>query len=141
MNTHNPFVVLRVNPTFGGGRVILLHLDDEGQETEIERLVSGEHPGQHPPDISEQIRKEIADGHRQFIIDLAQAPWLNSRGVGYIISLWTTITRAEGRPVLVNVTPRLHELLRITKLDRVFVIRDTMEAGREYLQSEQDNGH
>ena len=136
MNTKNPTVVLRINPTFGGGRVILLHLDESGQETEIDRLVSGEHPGQHPPDISKQIHEEIAAGNKNFIIDLAQAPWLNSRGVGYLISLWTTITRAGGRAVLANVSPRLHELLRITKLDGVFVMRDTMADAREHLKSE-----
>lgn len=128
-------VVIRLRPSFGGGRVTLFHLDEQGQEAEIADVTSGKWPGQQPPDISDMIRAEVAKGNGQFIIDLAPARWLNSTGMGYLTKVWAGISRAGGFAVLTNVSDRLMDLLEITKLDVIFNISDTMDTAREFFRS------
>jgi anti-anti-sigma factor len=143
MTGEKPTVLITLNPTFGGGRVVVSHLDHQGRETEVARFVSGRWPGQQPPDISETVRNETAAGNRDFIIDLSQARWLNSRGIGYLASLWASITRAGGVPVLINASHRLMALLRVTKLDTVFRLADSLEAARTCFRSgdSHETGH
>ncbi len=121
-------VLIRLNPRFGGGRAVLCHLDPEGCETEIEQFQSEGYPTPELPDISDRIRAEIEAGREAVILDLVHVPWLNSRGLGYLVGLWTTITRAGGRPVLVNVSPRLMDLFKLMKLDEIFRFADAPAA-------------
>jgi anti-sigma B factor antagonist len=128
--TSEPALLIRLNPRFGGGRAVVCHLDEQGRETEIAQFLSGGHPAAALPDISELIRREIAGGRGRVIIDLVHVPWLNSNGIGYLVALWTTVTRAGGRPRVVNVSARLLELMKLMKLDEVFSFAPSIEDAR-----------
>jgi anti-sigma B factor antagonist len=134
-DTEKQIVLLELNPTFGGGRIVVFHLDRLGNMSEVGRFMSGEGLGQQPPDISDTIRSEIAQGNKRFVIELSQARWLNSRGIGYLTKLWASITRSGGDVILTNVSHRLMALLKVTKLDQIFDFCDSVEAARERLES------
>ena len=71
-----------------------------------------------------RFRKYVAGaidaGVRQLIINLARVKYMDSSGLGELISCYTTLQRLNGRVKLLHLNNRLQYLLAITKLDSVF---------------------
>ncbi|MEZ5358163.1 MAG: STAS domain-containing protein [Candidatus Zixiibacteriota bacterium] len=63
----------------------------------------------------------------QVVIDLAKVDWMNSTGLGLLISGLTTMRKADGELKLANVTEKIKSLLTITKLVTVFKSYDSVE--------------
>lgn len=70
-----------------------------------------------------------ADGGKHFVLDLQNATYLDSAGLGVLVRLLQQLAENGGRIALANVNPYVASLFRITRLDRAFPIcRDTMAA-------------
>lgn len=74
-------------------------------------------------DEADQFRGKIQDyiGQRKlnFVVDLANVDWMNSVGLGMLISAFTTVKNAGGRLVLANIN-KIESILTITRLITVF---------------------
>lgn len=70
--------------------------------------------------LKDQLQSLIDTGKTKVIIDLAQVDYMNSTGLGILISTLTTLKRAQGELKLANVTDKIQSLLTITKLVTVF---------------------
>jgi len=92
------------------------------------RIVLGEGDMQ----IKERIRDLLADGQRKILLNLADVSYIDSAGLGALISSYTTVKRENGKLKLVNLTKRIQDLLAITKLITVF---DTYDTEREAIDS------
>lgn len=57
----------------------------------------------------------IAD-KRKVLIDLAHVSWIDSTGLGTLISAYTSLKKAEGELKLLRLTKKIHNLLVITQL-------------------------
>ncbi len=66
-----------------------------------------------------RIHEYIELNKKKFIIDLQKVNWMNSVGLGMLISALTTVKNAGGRFVLVNIT-NIEAILTITRLISVF---------------------
>lgn len=75
------------------------------------------------------------DRHKKVLLDLGDVSWMDSSGLGVIVSGHTTIRRAGGEMKILNATKKIHELFIITKLITVF---DTFHSEAEALASFQD---
>ena len=73
--------------------------------------------------LHDYIEKRIS----KVVIDLAQVDWMNSTGLGILISSYTTIRNNDGELKLANVTDKIQSLLTITKLVTVFDTYDSVE--------------
>jgi len=73
------------------------------------------------------LKEHIAAGRRRFIIDLAKVDWMNSSGLGILISGLTTIRNAGGELKLAKVSDKIESLLMITKLITVFETYSALE--------------
>lgn len=69
----------------------------------------------------------IDQGKQHVVVDLSQVDWMNSTGLGLLISSLTTLRKAGGELRLANVTDKIQSLLTITKLITVFKSYDTVE--------------
>jgi anti-sigma B factor antagonist len=65
------------------------------------------------------IRTSLADGDRQVVINLADAPWANSVAIGMMVGAYTSVKNAGGELVLACVPDRIHHVLSVTRLTRV----------------------
>ena len=74
--------------------------------------------------LRERIMALMAEGRRCFVLNLAAVTYIDSDGLGELISIWTSIRRAEGQLILLRPVERVRELFRITKLNTVFEILD-----------------
>jgi anti-sigma B factor antagonist len=68
------------------------------------------------------IRQQLEAGYRSFVLNLADLPYIDSFGLGELVTMWTSIRTAGGESTLLRPTENIRKLLRITKLDSVFQI-------------------
>ena len=80
------------------------------------KIVLGEGDGQ----VRERIKDLLADGQRKILLNLGDVSYIDSAGLGALISSYTTTKREGGQLKLVNLTRRIQDLLAITKLITVF---------------------
>jgi anti-sigma B factor antagonist len=72
--------------------------------------------------LSEQINELLGEGHRGFVLNLAAVPYIDSFGLGQLITAWTSIRSRGGHLVLLRPTDHVQQLLQLTKLTSVFEI-------------------
>ncbi|UCC45110.1 MAG: STAS domain-containing protein [Candidatus Zixiibacteriota bacterium] len=82
------------------------------------------------PDASllhDKLYEFIEQDKKKVVIDLAKVDWMNSTGLGILISGYTTLRNTEGELKLANVTDKIQSLLTITKLVTVFESYDSVD--------------
>ena len=70
--------------------------------------------------LRETIRKLLNAGDRKVILNLANCDYIDSSGLGELVTSFTTVRNAGGELKLLNLTKRVQDLLQITKLLTVF---------------------
>jgi anti-sigma B factor antagonist len=78
------------------------------------------------------IRRLIDEGKKKILLNLAGVSYVDSSGIGELVSSYTTINREGGQLKLLNLTQKIQDLLAITKLLTVF---DTYEEESSALNS------
>ena len=82
--------------------------------------------------LKDKTESLVFQGRNRVIVNLAAVPYIDSGGLGQLVSCYTTLAKAGGRLKLLNVGTRNHDLLSITKLVAVF---DTFDSEQDALQS------
>ncbi len=83
--------------------------------------------------LKDKLHSLLHQGKKDVLLNLAQVSYVDSAGLGAIVSAYTTMTREGGSLKLSNVTKKLQDLLSITKLLTVFETFDNEEeAVRSY---------
>lgn len=83
--------------------------------------VSGKLMGGPDADVfKESIRNLLDEGYKNVLVNMKQVPFINSTGLGILISAYTTLRKEDGVLKLANVTERIDSLLMITKLGTIF---------------------
>ena len=72
--------------------------------------------------LREHVNELLDEGHLEFVLNLAHVPYIDSFGLGQLVSIWTSIQSKGGRMVLLRPTDHVQQLLRISKLNTVFPI-------------------
>ncbi len=70
------------------------------------------------------VRELVAQGKKKIILNLADVDYLDSSGVGELVTCFTTVRNAGGELKLLNLTQKVHDVLHVTKLYTVFDIKD-----------------
>jgi len=74
--------------------------------------------------LRELTRRLTTDGGRYFVLNMSGISYIDSAGLGLLLSIYATIRNQGGDLKLLNVGPRVRELLKITQLSHVFEIYD-----------------
>jgi anti-sigma B factor antagonist len=84
--------------------------------------------------LRDAIRERSGKGHQKILINLSDVSYMDSSGMGMLVSGFATVTNQGGQLKLMNVTNRVKDLLLITKLYTVFeVYDDERSALRSFL--------
>ena len=78
------------------------------------------------------IRRLLEEGKKKILLNLAGVGYIDSSGIGELVSSYTAINKDGGQLKLLSLTQKLRDLLTITKLLTVF---DTYEEESEALSS------
>lgn len=89
--------------------------------------------GEGSSSFRETLRELIAKGHKKILLNLADVSYIDSSGIGELVSGFTTVTNQGGQLKLLNLSKRVQDLLQITKLYTVFeVFEDEAAAVRSF---------
>jgi anti-sigma B factor antagonist len=70
----------------------------------------------------------VGKNQKKILLNLGDVSYIDSSGIGELVSGFTTVTNQGGQLKLLNLTKRVKDLLQITKLYTVFDVHDD-EAG------------
>jgi anti-sigma B factor antagonist len=73
------------------------------------------------------IRRLLEEGKKKILLNLAGVGYIDSSGIGELVSSYTAINNAGGQLKLLSLTQKLQDLLAITKLLTVFDTYDDEE--------------
>jgi anti-sigma B factor antagonist len=71
------------------------------------------------------IRRLLEEGKKKILLNLARVGYIDSSGIGELVSSYTAINKDGGQLKLLNLTQKLQDLLTITKLLTVFDVYET----------------
>jgi anti-sigma B factor antagonist len=78
--------------------------------------------------LREAVRKLLDEGKKKLLLNLGEVSYVDSSGIGELVSSYTTTNNNGGQLKLLNQTKKIHDLLTITKLVTVFETFDNEEA-------------
>ncbi|MCY4571947.1 MAG: STAS domain-containing protein [Gemmatimonadetes bacterium] len=96
-----------------------------GQVTVIE--VAGQLIVGNRQELKQMVLGELEQGSRSFVVDFALTGYIDSSGLGILVSLSKKIREAGGRLQLASLNEDLRRLFELTKLYTLFEIRDSLE--------------
>lgn len=79
--------------------------------------------GEGSSTLRRTIKELIDKGHRKIVLNLYDVDYIDSSGIGELVSGYTTVRNAEGELKLLHLTKRVHDLLQITRLFTVFDVQ------------------
>ena len=74
--------------------------------------------------LRDTVKELLAKGHRKILLNLGEVNYIDSSGIGELVSAYTTTKNQGGELKLLNLTKKVHDLLQITKLYTVFDVKD-----------------
>ena len=78
--------------------------------------------------LRESLRDMVSKNRKKILLNLGEVSYIDSSGIGELVSGFTTVTNSGGQLKLLNLNKRVKDLLQITKLYTVFDVHDD-EAG------------
>lgn len=84
--------------------------------------------GPESAQFHDAIKHAIGASHKKVVIDLGGVEWMNSSGIGLLVSAYTTLKNAGTEMKLARTTEKIQSLLVITKLNSVFDSHDSVDA-------------
>ena len=80
--------------------------------------------GEGSVSLRDAIRDLLAKGDKSILLNLGDVSYIDSSGIGELVSAFTSVKNAGGELKLLNLTKKVHDLLQITKLYTVFDVKD-----------------
>ena len=71
-------------------------------------------------EVKDVFQKAVEKDRKKVLLDLGKVSWMDSSGLGVIVSGHTTLSRAGGALKILNATKKIQELFIITKLITIF---------------------
>ncbi|MFI5249988.1 MAG: STAS domain-containing protein [Gemmatimonadales bacterium] len=82
-------------------------------------------------ELKQKVLDELENGERKFLIDFARTGYIDSSGLGVLVSLSKKIREQAGELRLADLNDDLKTLFELTKLDTLFQIADNRDRGLE----------
>jgi anti-sigma B factor antagonist len=74
--------------------------------------------------LRDVIREILGKGNKKILLNLGDVTYIDSSGIGELVSAFTAVRKEGGELKLLNLTKKVHDLLQITKLYTVFDVKD-----------------
>ena len=80
--------------------------------------------GEGSVQLREAVRDLLAKGQKKIVLNLGDVSYMDSSGMGELVTAYTSAKNQGGELKLVNLTKKIEDLMQITKLATVFDIYD-----------------
>ena len=80
--------------------------------------------GEGSVQLRDAVRGLISKGQKRILLNMADVNYIDSSGLGELVSAFTTAKNQQADVKLLSLTKKVHDLLQLTKLYTVFDIKD-----------------
>ncbi len=74
--------------------------------------------------LRDTVKDLLSKGQKKILLNLGDVNYIDSSGIGELVSAYTTVKNQGGELKLLKLTKKVHDLLQITKLYTVFDVKD-----------------
>ena len=74
--------------------------------------------------LRDALRDMVAKNHKKILLNLGEVSYIDSSGIGELVSGFTSVTNSGGQLKLLGLNKRVKDLLQITKLYTVFDVHE-----------------
>ena len=74
--------------------------------------------------LRDTVKELLGKGQKKILLNLADVSYIDSSGIGELVSAFTSVRNQGGELKLLHLTKKVHDLLQITKLYTVFDVKD-----------------
>lgn len=86
-------------------------------------------------DLLTQITDKIHEGEVNFVFDLSDMQFINSSGLGMLLTCLTKSRKAGGEVILAEINKQLEDLLAMTKLSSIFTTSPTLDEALQQFET------
>jgi anti-sigma B factor antagonist len=84
--------------------------------------------------FTNEIKALVDEGHVDIVLDLGKVRYINSTGLGILVSGLTSLKKNMGQMKIANLSNRIDRLFSVTSLTTVFPTYDTLEEALESFE-------
>ncbi len=74
--------------------------------------------------LRDTVRNLVGHGNKKILLNLGDVNYIDSSGIGELVSAFTSVRNQGGELKLLNLTKKVHDLLQLTTLYTVFDVKD-----------------
>lgn len=74
------------------------------------------------------IKELVHEGAIDIVLNLSKVKWINSTGLGLMVSAYTSLVKQGGRMKIAEVSERIDNILHVTQLELIFETFDKEDA-------------
>ena len=90
--------------------------------------------------LRDEIRARLGKGQNSILLNLNGVPYIDSCGIGEVVTSFTSVRNRGGELKLVNLEKKVHGVLQITKLHTIFEVYDDEAAALHSFKKFQATG-
>ena len=92
--------------------------------------------GEESAALRNLVRDLLSEGHKKILFNLGDVTYIDSSGLGSLVSAFTSVRKQDGELKLLNLANKVQDVMQITKLYTVFdVMHDEAEGVKSFGQS------
>jgi anti-sigma B factor antagonist len=122
---HVPTAAVAKHARFNGGGTMSFEVTKQDGITIVD--VDGQLIVGNRQELKQKVLAELEKGDRKFLIDFEKTGYIDSSGLGVLVSLSKKIREHGGELRLANLNEDLRTLFELTKLDTLFQIADSRQ--------------
>jgi anti-sigma B factor antagonist len=84
--------------------------------------------GEESAALRDLVGDLLSKGQKQILFNLGDVNYIDSAGLGYLVSAFSSVRKQGGELKLLNLTSKVHDVLQITRLYTVFDVLDNEAA-------------
>lgn len=97
--------------------------------------------GEESAALRDLVSDLLSKGQKKILFNLRDVTYIDSSGLGHLVSAFTSVRRQGGELKLLNLTNKVHDVMQITRLYTVFDIMDDEAAAvKSFGQSQAATG-
>jgi anti-sigma B factor antagonist len=75
-------------------------------------------------ELKQAVLDELERGEQEFVIDFSETSYIDSSGLGVLVTLLKRVRERRGKLRLANLNDDLRQVFELTKLDSIFPLGD-----------------